>query len=159
MRTYCNIKLDLLFGIATTVFSLIFAVAILSIEVVIQGSAVTGRTFPWLIAFFTFILGLSLTASSCKELHRFQGEREEFSCDMQKLKKISIYFVLICLYAVGISYLGYVVSTAIFVAVLLFFFGFQKKYLFVSLVILLPVTMWYVFSQLIEVQFPDALLF
>lgn len=159
MRTYYKIKLDLWFGIATILFSLVFAVSILSIEVVIQGSAVTGRTFPWLVACFTFILGLSLTASSYKELQGFRGEPGGNVYNKQQLNKIALYLALICLYVLGISFIGYMVSTAIFVAALLIFFGYRKKVIFLSLVLLLPVLMWYAFSQLIEVQFPEALLF
>lgn len=160
MENHAELKRDLRFGIGTIVFSLLFCV---SIVVTIKEQSMTGingRAFPWLIAAFLFLLGLGLSIASWKRLRMCDTpsvSRPSAGRPIQ-VRAMIVYLGLVSAYVLGIAHIGFVVSTALFIVVLLVFYRIKSKAVLVLMVCVWPFLLWYVFHALIGVQFPEALL-
>lgn len=160
MDNTVELKRDFWFGVATIAFSIFL---FFSIRFFVSDSAFTGisgRMFPYVIDAFFLILGTALCLDSKSRLsHCENGECIEFNnLSKKQICDILTWIVMVCLYILGISYIGFMVSTFAVLAASLWFLGLRKPVPFIIMVAICPPLLWWVFHKLVEVQFPDALL-
>lgn len=158
MENSVDLKRDFWFGVATIIFSVVmfFSIRISIAEESMSG--ISGRIFPYIIDFFLLILGIGLCLDSKK--HLFQcGDSECVSAgayDRLQLLNLFLYIIMVALYILGVTYIGFMVSSAVFIAVLLWFYGVRNPLSFILMTAFWPLFLWWVFHILIEVQFPSS---
>lgn len=158
MEDYSSLKRDLWFGLAATAFSLFFALStVLTVES--RGDGVTGRTFPWLIAIALFSAGASFSLSTWRKLRQSVRQSDAKPLSGAGFTRIAVYMGTLCLYLLGIQFIGYVVSTVATLTFLMMYTGARNKAVIAVMAVLAPAGMWFAFARLMDVQFPEALLF
>lgn len=160
MKAHNEFKKDITFAIVTIVFSLFYAASTCWTIAAREETFLNGRTFPYFIAVILFILGACLLYTTCKQLKRDkQSLPPALHLSLGEMKRVALYLVILSLYCFGIVYVGYVVSTALTLLVLMIFNGAKNKIAIALMTAIVPCCMWYIFSVLMEVQFPQALLY
>lgn len=120
-----------------------------------SSTGVSGRAFPYVINTFLGILGVALTLSSLKG----RPEKKEVPrLSRAQIKDIILWLGIVCLYALGISYVGFLVSTFFAVFACLWFLGMRRPVPLALMTLVLPPLLWWFFHKVVEVQFPQALL-
>ncbi len=136
--------------------------------------------FPLVIAFFLFLLSISLILEGTKEmqqqafldthstdlgtggdapgqasLYSGQGIRMLFASLMQRAWKDSLLFALICLlYILLIAPLGFVVATVLFLALSFYYLKERRVALIGVLSLSFPVVVYLLFGMLLHVMLP-----
>ena len=155
-----ELRKDILFAIVTLVFALAFTISIFVTIHSPDEAVVDGRTFPFFIAAGLFILGACLLYSSCRQLKLIECTLgDTLGLSSNQIKAVVFYLFILVLYCLGIMYIGYIVSTAITLLVLMLFYGAKNKIVITIMACIVPFLMWLVFVVLMEVQFPQTLLY
>lgn len=161
MNNSVDLKRDFWFGVATILFSIFmfFSIRISISEESMSG--ISGRIFPYVIDFFLLILGIGLCLDSRKHLSQCDETEcaDTGSYDRLQLFNLFLYVIMVALYILGVTYVGFMVSSAVFIAVLLWFYGVRKPLAYIFMVGFWPPFLWWVFHILIEVQFPSTAIF
>ncbi|SHN59785.1 tripartite tricarboxylate transporter TctB family protein [Desulfovibrio litoralis] len=160
MKTKNELKNDIFFSIVTLLFALFFTISIFVTIEARDETIVGARTFPYFIAAGLFILGTCLFYSSLKQLKLNEFTLEDtLNLSFKQIQAVSLYLLILVLYCLGIMYIGYIVSSALVLLVLMLFYGARNKLIISLMVCIVPFVMWLVFSVLMEVQFPQTLLY
>lgn len=165
MKEYAELKRDLWIGTGTLVVSLLLFLAIRFTISEQSFTGISGRAFPYVINGLLAVLGLALTLDSFPQLRKAaaddsSGDRPgDAGTNWKNLSRIGVYFLLVCLYVTGISYIGFVVSTLVFTAAILVFYRLGNKLAFAIITCGCAPILWFVFDKLVGVEFPHALLF
>lgn len=162
MKEYADVKRDLWIGIATIALSIILFFAIIYTISDQTFTGISGRAFPYVIDAFLIILGCALTIDSFIQLKRMSHNDEstsEYKADTHNIVLILTFFVIVCLYVISIMYIGFIVSSFIFTAILLIFYRLKNKIAFIIITCSCTPILWFVFDKLVGVEFPTALLF
>ena len=160
MDNTVELKRDFWFGVATIAFSIFM---FFSIKFFISDSSFTGisgRVFPYVIDAFLLILGIALCWDSRSRLSDCENGEclDTGALTGKQILDIVTWFGMVALYILGISYIGFMVSTFAILAASLWFLGLRKPIPFIAMVSIWPPLLWYLFHKIVEVQFPDALL-
>jgi len=121
---------------------------------------VSGRTLPYLVGFFLLFFGSLLALISARR----GGQRKNISeltaiASNPAAKRVLIYLFLTILYLLGISYLGYVVSSIVALIILILFNGEKRLLLVCVVAVITSISLFYFFNTLMRIPLPPTLLF
>lgn len=154
---YSELRRDLVFGLATLLFgAFYFASCFATISVRASNIGVSGRTFPLIVAVILLVLGASLSLSTLRKIRQIpKASRRYYSLfEANQLFGMSVYFGALCIYILGIEYVGYIVSSVLVVLFLLKFSLAKNKIAIAVMTVLLPGGLYWVFTKAMEVQLP-----
>lgn len=118
---------------------------------------ITGRTFPYIIGGFLGFLGVGGIIRNLRRL-RTAGPSDEGVLGGERAKRVLIYTGAIIAYALGIEYLGYMVSTYIMLAFGMWFSGARLGTAFYVTALVTPPALYFFFTSLMQIPMPRALL-
>lgn len=125
-------------------------------------SGMTGRHFPYLIAFLTMLCGGLLSLSSLKKMQRDgeRGEAQTTNADKKgRLLRLSVYTGAIALYCAGVAWIGFFVSSLPAMFFLMWFSGAKAGMLTAVLSILVTAAVYAIFVIGLKTPMPATLLF
>jgi len=161
MDSYSELKRDLWFGILSLCFTVFFGISTVYTIQTEGETGITSRTFPFIITALLAVLSSLLIYNTLKELKN-TPEKDKIYEDLlsrPELRRITIFVVSIVLYVFSFIYIGFVVSTVLYLAFLMWFMHAKNIWISGAIVIIAPGLLWYFFTKLMEVTFPEALLF
>lgn len=154
---YSELKRDLYFGIATLAFGVLYTLSCFTTVTAHGSAAISGRTFPLIVAAIILILGICQVNGTVRKLKRFPPTATRryyplFEC--KQILSMATYMGALSLYILGIEYLGFIVSTVVIVLFLLKFSLAKSKIATIAVIFILPGLLYWVFVVLMEVQLP-----
>ena len=157
------LKRDFLIGMGTVLLAGLY-LALIPYQVQPDSDGydfVSGRTLPFMVGGFLLITGLALTIKSLRTMHRTSSYEQAPSHESpgHRYKRVAMLTTLAVLYTLGLTYMGYIVSTILALAAAMVFSGERRKRLVVIISILTSVLLYYFFHKLMQVPLPDTLLF
>lgn len=107
-------------------------------------------TFP------VFVTGILILFSgiTCVTSYRKAADAKASGMDKQSMTRIALMVLASAVYVLVIEHAGYIVSTALFMAALLWLFGYRNRIGFLLLVVVFPVALNILFKYLFLVQLP-----
>ena len=155
-------KRDFLIGLGT---ALLAGAYLLLIPYQVQSDSdgydfVSGRTLPFLVGGFLLLTGVCLAATSLGGMARqTSGDPARDASVLTRHKRVFMLAVITVLYTLGITYIGYILSTVVVLVVTMFFSGERRKYILLAVSIVTSVVLYYFFHVLMRVPLPHTLLF
>ena len=147
-------------GVATVVVGIVYLLFIRSqVSAETDGEAgVSGRTLPYFVGVLLLLLGTLLAAASYL---RARTARRDGSLIITRaaLGRVAIYIGAIVLYALGINYVGYIVSTAAALLFAMIFSGARNRLTLLLLTLIVPPLMYWLFHVLMQIPLPETPLF
>lgn len=138
--------------------SLIYGVMIIQLPQASLGNPHGPILFPTFVCFGIFVFSLIDLVSVYRQSKLEEENRNE---DLEVLArktslKLILVIIAICLlYTLMFEWLGYLVSTIIFMALLMFYLnGLKKWVLNVTVSLIVSLSTWYAFTQLLEISLP-----
>lgn len=159
---YSELQRDLWFGLATLAFAIFFGVAtILTVQVDPGETGVTARTFPYIITGILGVLSFVFIINTIKKLLKVQQDQKKYIpvLDKDEYKRAAIFLVSLFVYIICFIYVGYIVSSFAYMAFMLWHMKAKNRIAVILLTAITPFVLWYFFTVLVEVQFPEAILF
>jgi hypothetical protein len=157
---YSEIKRDLYIGIASMAFSIFYGIStILTVKSSINITD-SGRIFPYIITALLFIISAMLILDGIKKINKIPCDQRTYMKLMKsdQALRIIIYVIALSLYIFGFIYVGYIVSTTLYLAFLLSFMNAKNKIAKYLIMLIAPAFLWFFFTIILEVQFPETLL-
>ena len=113
---------------------------------------VTPRFFPRIIAAVMAVLGAFLAYHG----HRRRNEENQkvLGVSIQGLKYIAVTFGILIIYVISLYWLPYIVSTAIAMVALMFFYGQRNWIKLIGVGVGLPVIIYFSFTYLLMLKLP-----
>ncbi len=151
---------DVWIGVCTFVCGLLYLLFISSqVSPESDGPAgVSGRTLPYIVGATLLGLGALLAGASWQRM-RTASRAGSVLPTRAALLRVSIYAGAIALYALGISTLGYVVSTAPALLFAMLFSGARKRITLLLVTLIVPPLMYLGFHVLMKIPLPEAMFF
>ena len=158
-----TLKRDFLIGLGTVLLAGLY-LALIPYQVQSDSDGydfVSGRTLPFMVGGLLLITGTALTITSLRTMNRTSPHEQAPSPEptRHRYKRVAILTALAVLYILGLTYIGYIVSTILALAAAMVFSGERRKRLVVIISILTSVLLYYFFHKLMQVPLPDTLLF
>lgn len=156
-----EIKRDLTFGLVSLVFTVLFFISIHFTVAEGFGIGISGKVFPRIIAVLLGILSLSLIVSRIRMLKRLSVDERIYVPLLPKAEwlRISLFILSLGVYILAFAYVGYVVTSTVYLLFLLRFMQAQNKLAICIITVVVPTLLWAFFTKLLGVQFTEALLF
>ncbi len=145
--------------IAGAVFVVVAAVLWVLIPTQIQTmetSAINAQTFPRIAigGLFLFSVGLLLQGIFFNEKKEVYIAKESFRSDGFRREMRSLLFAsFLLLYCVGITFLGFIIATALLVTAILLFYGARKWYYYAIPLAMVGIV-YYVFGVVLRISLP-----
>lgn len=157
---YSKIKRDLYFGIFSMAFSIFYGISTILTVKVLGDSLDSGRIFPYIISGIMFCLSVILVTNCIKNIQKIPPQQRIYFHLMHKpqILRLIAYLTAISIYIIGLIYVGYIVSTLLYLVFLLLFMNSKSKLAIALISIITPIVLWFVFTIVLEVQFPESLL-
>ena len=157
---YSKIKRDLYFGIATLVFSIFYGISTVYTVKVSNYSLDSGRTFPYIITGVLLCLAILHIANCILTIRKIPKDKRVYVYLMNKHQflRLVLYLGALAIYVLGFMYVGYIVSTAIYLVFLLLFMKAKNKLAVILLTAITPFVLWLFFTAVLKVQFPETFL-
>lgn len=120
----------------------------------------SGRTFPYIITGILLCLSMILILNCIKNIYKTPNFKRKYTCLMNKYEVLRLitYLGALSAYVIGFIYVGYIVSTTIYLSFLLFFMNSKNRLAAALITIITPFVLWLFFTKAMEVQFPESLL-
>lgn len=155
---------DLIVGLVAVVLGLAYLLAIgWQVSAETDGlDGVSGQTLPHLIGGLLTLLGLALTVQSVLRRRAAQATGQASAQggeDWSRWRRAALMVGLVACYWLGVTYIGYVVSTAAALLAAMLFSGARNWKTMLILVLVVPPLMYWVFHELMYIPLPEALLF
>jgi hypothetical protein len=148
---------DILIGSVLFLFGAMVVILIPSQIKNVGSVAVGPRSFPYFISFLLMSCSLILIVQEVKKVRKERAEgkveQQSSSDDTKGLGIALLFYLTVVVYAFSMKWLGFLVSSVVFLPVMLYMLGVRKKLLYL---ILLPIiaAVYYVFQVLLHVQLP-----
>lgn len=161
---YSKLKHDVRLGCLIAVLGAVYVIYTrISIPLPADASSIiTTRSIPYLIGGVLFILGCTLAGTSASMIRKYFKEGD---CGAPKPlisagegKRAALLGAGLILYSLGIAYVGYIVSSVLFTAFVLYIYRVTNKLAFIGVSLAAPALLYAIFVYIIEVQMPEALL-
>lgn len=155
-----EVKRDIAFGLVSFCFTIFFLVSIHFTVAKGGGMGVSGRVFPYIIGGLLTFLSSALVISRCWALLRMSQELRSYAAllSREEWTRISCFILSLGVYILAFMYIGYIVATTAYTLFLLRFMGAENKRVVWFMTIVTPLALWAFFTQLLGMQFPEALL-
>ncbi|MHB0895937.1 MAG: tripartite tricarboxylate transporter TctB family protein [Spirochaetales bacterium] len=103
--------------------------------------------FPTILLIVFVALGIALIFSKGKETYSFG-----------KFRTVLLVYIIFALYIMALPYLGFIISTALFIGLFLVLTKYKTSILgFVLIPIAVSLSIWFVFAFLFKVSLPEIL--
>ncbi len=160
MNSYSKIKRDLWFGVLTFCFAVFFGLSSVYTIRLEGESGITSRTFPYIITALLLVLSILLTAGAARRLKDIPAQEKTYQpmFSRAELTRVPVFLITLVLYVFSFIYVGFLVSTAAYMAFLLWFMHAKNKLASALIVLLAPGLLWFFFTKVMEINFPEALL-
>jgi putative tricarboxylic transport membrane protein len=112
-------------------------------------------TFPKGIAILTIILSIVLILTTYFNKNIFGRFKDVF--EKRGLAKVGVGLALFIIYFTIMSYIGFLISTVLFLGCYLYILGIRNWYKIIVISILTSFIVFYVFYQFFNVQIPEVL--
>ncbi|NLI90070.1 MAG: tripartite tricarboxylate transporter TctB family protein [Epulopiscium sp.] len=106
--------------------------------------------FPRILSLIVILLAAIELISS----YRDKEEEEEIKLFAKENARVWVSLGFIILYFIGLSYLGFIISTIIFMLVMLMYFRIRNIIVLVAVPIGLTTFLYFIFTILLKVQLP-----
>ena len=140
-------------GIAFLVFGILLYAVIIPWQIAEAADAdVTPRFFPRIIAVCMAVLGACLAYHG----HRRRNEENQkiLGVSLEGLKYIAVTFGILIIYVLSLYWVPYVVSTAIAMIALMFYYGQRSWIKLIGVGVGLPVIIYFSFTYLLMLKLP-----
>lgn len=117
-------------------------------------SRVTRIGGPGTFPVFVTCLMVLLSGITCITSHLKSADVKSSGMDRQSMIRVALMILASVIYVLVIEYAGYIISTALFMAALMWLFGYRHKIGFPLLVVIFPVALNFLFRYLFLVQLP-----
>ncbi len=160
MNTYSETKRDLWFGILAFCFAVFFGISTIYTIRSEGESGITSRTFPYIITALLTVLSLLLLFNAAKKLKGIplQDKKYEHMLSRTEAARVSVFVISLVLYVFSFINIGFLVSTAAYLAFLLWFMHAKNLVVSALIVVISPGLLWFFFTRVMEINFPEALL-
>lgn len=108
-------------------------------------------TFPFLVLSI-MVVGFGWVAVS--EYRKIRRGIDGQTMDRASIKRVMALFAVAAVYVLVIEFTGYIPATVALLLASLLLFGVRDKLLLVTIPVLFPVVLWFLFQRLLEVQLP-----
>lgn len=152
-------KKDLITGILFlifSVFSFFYLVPQHIVESIPQDQVTRFALRPTFLPYITVSLFGLLSILLVVDIFRPERGDEESETSGQSIYQVGVVFVLAFSYTYALEYIGFLVSSPFFLAILIMFFGTRSWRLFAPVSILLPVFISYLFWLGFSVILPEG---
>ena len=151
---------DVVIGLLLAIVGLIFLVILIPQGIVeprkVKYAAMSPSFYPRLVAIALVLLGLALSANA------FIRGKETIESDAtwrdDAWLRIGIVFVFLALMAFSLGYLGFVLSSAIAIAVLTYLANERRLWLVAVIAVLTPLLLYFFFVKVAKIPIPSGLL-
>ena len=106
--------------------------------------------------FFPIAISAAIIVFSAAEL--FTGSEDGIDVREHDLRAAVAAFALVVGYVIVMPLAGFLVSTVLFLPVILYYSGIRSKSTIVSISIVLPIALFYVFSQFFLIPLPEGVI-
>lgn len=140
--------------IAATIF-ILFSLAVFFYSATLPDTPMpTGPgTYPQIV---TGLIAIFATIQLIKSIRNEDVSSHEISKPV--VKRVTTVTVLLVTYLVTLPYFGFLIGTALFLGVTMRYSGVTSKRHLISLSILIPIALHYVFGQFLRVRLPENIL-
>lgn len=160
MMTKNECRTDFYIGLGGVAFALVYLLlADSQIDPETDGyDNISGRTFPYIIGAAIFLISC-VTVFRSWQRSRTAVADQQSTWDMARLKRAAAYALIIVLYCLAMTHVGYIVSTFVALVVCMWFSGAKMGMAFWITALIVPGLMYYTFAVLMQIPIPQALLF
>lgn len=109
--------------------------------------------FPWLIVFAVLALSTALLIQGIRQRHHDKADPSVAEIPIKVLAALACFFV----YLVALPYLGFIVSSILFFAALMVFYGSRNPVLIAAASIAIPVILFALFRYAFQVILPRGI--
>lgn len=140
-------------GLLLAVFSLILYFIIIPLQVGdVKKAVVTPQSLPNALTLFMFFLSICLFISGYHKSKK--SDQKIYTINISEIKLVVLSLVVIAVYILVIKYLGYLITTVIALAILMYAFGQRKLIKILSVSILVPIAIQLFFTNLMKIYLP-----
>lgn len=161
MNNYSELRRDFYFGLGCIALSIFLMWGITAtIDERHSSTGITARTFPYLINTFLFITGCILTVVAKGRLAKIETSQKTYmpAINKKQLRGLLCFVGILTLYLIGMATVGFLTSSIVALIAVHWLLG-ARNWLVIGLVsVLSSVSVWYLFVQVMGVQFPEAYL-
>lgn len=150
-----KVKKDYLVGGILVLMGIIAAVSCMQIRVKGGSTDPGSRLFPMLASISLALCGLGVLLSAAR------SEEKKF-LDKNGWKRMGLSFVILVLYVLALKYIGFLISTVVFLFVVVGLLADGKKVAMWSRVlysVVITVFAWYMFVKVLSMPLPVGVLF
>lgn len=140
-------------GLLLAVFSLILYFIIIPLQVGdVKNAVVTPQSLPKALTLFMVFLSVCLSISG---YHKSKNSNQKiYTINFSEVKLVLLSLAVIAVYILVIKYLGYLITTVIALAILMYAFGQRKLIKILSVSILVPIAIQLFFTNLMKIYLP-----
>jgi hypothetical protein len=166
-----EIKLDIILTIAVIAFAVLLVGFLIPTQInepgYIKSKYLSPAFVPRLFSIFLGAVALILLGQSVARLKKLPGKREARS-DEKAIPAANarrgpilaaLLWVSCCLFVLAVEFFGILVPSILFLGGLMFYFGQKRWLLILSIMILVPLSLYLFLHHIANVQFPAGILF
>ena len=151
---------DVVIGLLLAIVGLIFLVILIPQGIVeprkVKYAAMSPSFYPRLVAIALVLLGLALSANAY--LRGKEAIESDATWRDDAWLRIGIVFGFLALMAFSLGYLGFVLSSAIAIAVLTYLANERRLWLVAVIAVLTPLLLYFFFVKVAKIPIPSGLL-
>lgn len=146
---------DMLTGLGAVVLSVAYYFAIpYCVSGYSEGHNISGRTIPYLVAGGMALIGVCLTARSALQRARLSDAASSPAFPPGVLRRTLLYVLLIVAYILGLTYVGFIVSTSLALFGAMHLTGARRYPLMAAISVVTGGVLYALFTLCMEVYFP-----
>lgn len=147
-------------GVISLILGLFYLVITLRLPTVMVGDQVGPKVFPGIVATIAIVCGMILFIT---ERFQTKSSKEKFSWDFTRQKDVYIRIVMTIatglLYGFILDSLGYIISTTVFMLLVMFIINSSKRLVEnIGISLLFSVTTYVIFAILLKLSLPRGIL-
>ena len=110
------------------------------------------RFFPYVISGLMVLLGVLLFISGVKKKN--MEDQETYSSSKNGLMSVVVTLLLICIYVGALHFIPYLPCTIVALGALMWFFGQRDLRKLIPIAVILPVIVYFGFTELLKLRLP-----
>jgi hypothetical protein len=118
----------------------------------VKNVPVEPSTLPKILAIIMFTLSIALSVSG--HLNRHKANQKVYKIALSEMKLVFFSLAVLVVYTVVVPYIGYMVTTVISLAVLMYVFGQRNRVKLIAVSVLVPLGILIFFTKLMQIHLP-----
>jgi len=140
-------------GILIGIFSLLFYFYIIPRQIKdIEKAIVSPQTLPKLLVLMIFVLSVLLVLVGYRK--KDLSNQKVYEISISEIKLVAITVGIIIIYILVVDFLGYILTTGVSIAVLMYIFGQRKKSIIILTAVIIPIIINLFFTNLMKIYLP-----